>query len=233
MTNAAGGTKSDAVYRRIRADILSAQLVPGQRLKFPDMVAEYGVSVGVLREALNQLVAERLVSVQPNRGFQVVTLSVEDLLELTEARVELESLVLRLSVGKGDTAWEARVIAAHHVLERTPVNADDDRPGRVSSDWSRVHADFHQALLEGCANVRLLATAMQLREEAELYQHWAVSRGGLRPEQFAGEHRQLRDAAVARDGERAADLLRTHLVHTADAVLDGRPTAAAAASAGT
>ena len=232
MAHTTAGTKSDAVYRRIRADILSAKLVPGQRLKFPDMVAEYGVSVGVLREALNQLVAERMVTVQPNRGFQVVTLSVEDLQELTEARVELESLVLRLSVGKGDTAWEARVIAAYHVLERTPVNADDDRPGRVSSDWARVHADFHQALLEGCGNVRLLATAMQLREEAELYQHWAVSLGGLQYEQFAREHRELRDAAVARDSERAADLLRTHLVHTADAVLDGRPNAPVAASAG-
>lgn len=233
MTHTTGGSKSHAVYRRIRADILSAKLVPGQRLKFPDIVDEYGASVGVIREALNQLVAERLVSVQPNRGFQVVTLSVEDLWELTEARVELESLVLRLSVCKGDTAWEARVIGAYHILDRTPVNAEGDEPGRVSSDWARVHADFHQALLEGCGNVRLLAAAMQLREEAELYQHWAVSRGGLRHEQFAREHRELRDAAVARDSERAADLLRAHLVHTADAVFDGRPDAAVAASTGT
>ena len=56
----------------------------------------------------------------PHIGFTVTPLSVEDLTELTQTRMEIEPLVLGHSVEAGDLAWEAQAVAAFHVLERIP-----------------------------------------------------------------------------------------------------------------
>lgn len=209
-----GGTRVDEVHERLRAAVLGGRLLPGQRLKFPELIAAHGVSAGVLREALGRLVTQGLAQVQPHQGFVVTPLSHRDLRELTAARVELEVLVFRRAVEDGDVAWESRVIAAHHVLERTPMRTPDD-PDQLSDEWAVAHADFHRALLEGCTNRRLLEMALALREEAELYRRWSVSLGREPDRDVAGEHRALRDTAVARGPQEAGRLLADHIEHTA------------------
>ncbi|REF00706.1 GntR family transcriptional regulator [Thermomonospora umbrina] len=213
-----GSTRVDAVYDRLRADILGGRMEPGQRLKFSELCERYQTSVGVAREALVRLTGEGLVTTQAHQGFAVTPLSHSDLAELTQARVEIESLVLRLSVQDGDMQWEARAVAAHHVLERTAF-VDTDDPTHPTDEWSAAHAAFHLALLDGCRNNRLLATARALREEAELYRQWSVSFGQEPDRDLAGEHRAMLDAAVARDVDLAARLLRDHIAHTAQLLI--------------
>jgi DNA-binding GntR family transcriptional regulator len=65
----------------------------------------------------------------PHIGFTVTPLSAEALTELTQARLEIEPLVLGLSIEAGDLAWEAQAVAAWHVLERTPLMDADDPCG--------------------------------------------------------------------------------------------------------
>lgn len=210
----AGGTKADEVYARLRSDVLAGRLKPGQRLKFPELVARHSTSTGVLREALSRLVSQGLAQVQPHQGYIVTPLSHRDLRELTAARVELEVLVFRQAVEGGDLSWETKVVAAHHALERTPMT-DAASPGQLSDSWASVHADFHSALLAGCPNRRLLEMALGLREEAELYRRWSVSLGSEPDRDVAGEHRAIRDAAVTRDTRLAGRLLAEHIEHTA------------------
>jgi len=218
MTGSEGSTRADGVYQRLRRDILGGRLVPGERLKFPELSRRYETSVGAAREALTRLVADGFVRTQTHQGFSVTPLSHEDLAELTYARLEIESLVLRLSVRDGDMAWEAAAVAGHHVLARSPFLAQDgaDHP---TDAWSAAHAVFHGALLAGCPNRRLLATAIGLREEAELYLQWSVSFGREPDRDLAGEHRALLDAVVAREADRAAELLRDHIAHTAQLLI--------------
>lgn len=200
-------TRADAVYQRLREDILGGRLVPGQRLKFPELSDRYGTSVGATREALTRLVADGFVQTQAHQGFSVTSLSYEALTELTQARMEIESLVMRLSVLEGDMAWEAQLVAAHHVLEHT------------EDDWFSAHAAFHHALLAGCRNQRLHTIAKALRAEAELYVQWSVQFDPTRD--VDGEHRALLDAAINRDAERAAELIREHIAHTSQLLIDG------------
>jgi DNA-binding GntR family transcriptional regulator len=214
----AGSTRTDDTHQRLRADILAGRLVPGQRLKFPELCDRYGASVGVAREALVRLAGEGLVHTQSHQGYMVTPLSHEDLAELTTARVELESLVLRRSVREGDMHWEANAVAAHHFLERTPLTVTHD-PERLSDEWVTAHAAFHAALLAGCRNHRLLAMAQSLREEAELYRRWSVSLGHEPDRDVAGEHRDILDAATSRNAALAGDLLREHIAHTAQLLI--------------
>lgn len=213
-----GGTRAEQAHQQLRADILGGRLTPGQRLKFPELGQRCQVSVGVIREALARLAAEGLVSTQAHLGYVVTPLSHEHLAELTTARVEIESLVLHRSVEHGDMAWEAAAVAAHHVLERTPMTAPDD-PRQITDAWSKAHEDFHIALLAGCPNRKLLTIACSLRQEAELYRRWSVSLGHEPDRDIAGEHRAILDAALDRDADLAAERLRDHLAHTAQLLI--------------
>ncbi|MFE4755033.1 GntR family transcriptional regulator [Streptomyces mirabilis] len=218
MARTSGGTRTDGVYQLLRADILGGRLEPGQRLKFPDLCVRYDTSVGAGREALTRLAAEGFVVTRPHQGYIVRPLSHEDLADLTQARMEIESLVLRLAVESGDMQWEGAAVAAHHVLHRTALRNPDD-PGHPSDEWSAAHAAFHGALLSGCRNQRLLATARSLRQEAELYLQWSVSFGDEPDRDLAGEHRAILDAVVARDADRAGELIRDHIAHTAQLLI--------------
>ena len=135
-------------------------------------------------------------------------LSIQDIAELTETRIQIESLALRLAVECGDLQWETGILAAHHRLERTPVTRDD---GTVSEDWTIQHRDFHQALLTGCSNRRLESVASSLRDSAELYRrwHWVLTDDHQRD--LAAEHRQLKELALARDADRAIEVLTGHI----------------------
>lgn len=212
-------TRSDAVQALLRADILSGRLAPGERLKFPDLCERYSASVGVTREALARLASQGLVRSQINLGFVVTPLSKGDLSDLTSARMEVEAMAFRRSILDGDVEWEARAVSAHHVLARTPLTDPDD-PGRMSDDWARVHGEFHDSLLSGCGNRRLLAIARSLRQESELYQRWSVSLGNEPHRDLPAEHKGLLDAAVERDVELAVQRLRAHIAHTAELLID-------------
>jgi DNA-binding GntR family transcriptional regulator len=226
---ATGATKADLVFDRLRGDILAGRHHPGERLRYSDLCDRYATSTGVLREALLRLVEQGLVVGEAQHGFRVVPLSTEDLRELTEARYELEALTLRLAVTNGDVNWESRLIAAHHLLIRSPQRAPDD-PDRLSDAWVSAHETFHAALLDGCANQRLKSIAATMRASAELYRRWSVTLGAQSGRDIPGEHAGILDAAVARDTPRAVHLLTAHILRTTNILLtseDETPPAAA------
>ncbi|MDT0307534.1 FCD domain-containing protein [Streptomyces sp. DSM 44917] len=207
-------TRVDEVYAGLRADILAGRLTPGTRLKFAELRGRYSTNVGATREALARLAAEGLVTSAPHQGYRVVSLSHADLADLAEARAGMETQVLRLSVRDGDMAWEAALVAAFHVLERTRLIGPDD-PDRPSDAWNAAHAAFHDALLRGCRNRRLLTMARALRQEGELYRQWSVSLGGRARERATADHRELLEPALARDADLAAERLGAHIRDTA------------------
>lgn len=217
MASERPGTRVERVYAALRNDILAGVHEPGGKLPFAELSPRYNASVGVVREALSRLAAEGLVESTPQLGFRVRSLSVEDLRQLTEARCAIEALVLRQALAHGGVSWEAQVVAAHHQLQNTPQMADDDS-ARISDEWARAHAAFHDALLMGCPNHRLLAIARSLRDSAELYRRWSVPFDPAHRD-IAGEHRAIVDAVLAHDTEAAVAALTNHITYTTDVLL--------------
>ncbi len=212
-------TRTERAYAALRADILAGRFAPGERLPFAALCARYESSMGVLREGLSRLVEQGLVRAEPQQGYRVAPLSRDDLVELTEARVEVETLVLRQAVAHGDLAWESAVIAAHHTLTRTP-QIDGDDPARLSEEWTAAHAAYHSAVLAGCPNGRLRGIAEGLRDSAELYRQWSGPLGHDEARDVAGEHRSILDAVLAREEDTAARALADHIGRTTLVLLD-------------
>lgn len=211
-------TLVEDVHAQLRSDILAGRLPPGSRLKMSETAAELQVSLSVLREALARLAEQSLVVLEPQAGYRVVSLSRDDLLDLTAARVQIEGAALRQSISRGDIAWEAQVIASHHTLRRTPLFTSDD-PDRPNERWIKAHSGFHASMLAGCGSRRLLTIATSLRETAEVYRQWSLPLGGDRQRDVAGEHQAILDATVAREAERAVALYVEHIEHTTEALL--------------
>lgn len=185
---------------------------------FASACAKYGTSSGTLREVLMRLAEQGLVRNEPQQGFSVVPVSVEDLRELTDARCEIESLVVRRAVVEGDVAWEADLVRAHHVMAQTPKYQPED-PHASSEEWALAHATFHNALLDGCQNSRLKAIAKSIRDSAELYRRWSSPMGQGEQRDIDGEHRMILDAALARHPEKASNLIIEHIARTTEIVL--------------
>lgn len=210
-------TLTAVVFDKIREDILEGRLAPGTRLRLNPLAQQHGVSPTVVREVLTRLSEQGLVLSRPLVGFCVVSLSHEDLEDLAETRVEIEGLAVRRSVEKGDLSWESRLVAAHHVLARTPVKTSE---GAIfDREWEAAHADFHRALMTGSGRPRLAAIAISLWDASGLYRRWSQSfdPGRALPE----EHAAILRAALSRDADLAESLLAAHISRTMDALRKG------------
>jgi DNA-binding GntR family transcriptional regulator len=213
-------------YERVRADLLACRLKPGERLRINDLCKRLSVSLGAVREALSRLTSEGLVSAEPQLGFRVAPISVSDLQDLSMVRIEIEGLCLRQAISEGDIAWESRIVAAYHRLSRTPHNAPDD-PMRLNDDFAAAHAEFHQALVSACSSPWLHRIRHILFAQSARYVALSVPLA-RRDRDRNLEHRELMDAVIGRDADRAAELMTAHLNLTTRILLEALSEAPAA-----
>lgn len=199
-------------YRELKHDIIRGRFAPEQKLLMSRLKDDYGVSIGPLREALSQLVADHLVVAISQRGYRVAAMSLAELNDIYDARAQLEGLILRLAIERGDDDWEASVVAAAHRLAKvTDISSPDD----VLDGWDQRHKAFHTAIASGCNSPHLLQMRATLFNQVERYRHlWlqetVMSAQAL--EQKRQEHAELVDVILARDAARASALMRDHLM---------------------
>jgi DNA-binding GntR family transcriptional regulator len=220
MLTASRETKSrtEAVYFRLRADILACRLEPGARLKINELCAALDVSLGAVREALSRLSAEGLVVAEAQKRFQVAPISVADLEDLTQVRIEIETLCLRRAIAARTLDWETGLVASFHRLSRLPVRTPGDER-RLSEDWAQAHADYHLALVAACDSLWLLRVRAMLYAQSERYRRLSAPVTESWRDVNA-EHRNIMEAALAGNARKACALLSTHLLTTKDLVRD-------------
>lgn len=199
-------------YESLKRDIIRGVFAPGEKLLMSALKTRYGLGVGPLREALSQLVAERLVVAISQRGFRVAPMSLSELADIYDARAHLEAMIVGLAIARGDDAWEAQVIARAHTLAKVAQVKDAEE---MLSVWDTRHQAFHAAIAAGCGSQHLLQVRAALFDQAERYRHlWlqqtVFSAAAL--EAKRQEHAQLLEAILQRDGERASSLMREHLL---------------------
>lgn len=209
-----------SVRDRLREDILACRLMPEARLKFGELQERYEASVGTLREALTELLGDGLVLVEPNRGFTVAPVSVEDLLDITELRVDLECKALIASIQNANDEYEARVLGAFHLLSKSEASVKVDRDA-AAPEWTQRHRVFHEALVSACPSRWVLRFRQTLFDQARRYRALSMKRSAT-PGRM-DQHRKLMDAALARDADAACRVAEVHIRDTARNILDGLP----------
>jgi DNA-binding GntR family transcriptional regulator len=208
-------TIADAVFARLRTDIVGGRFEPGEKLRLDRMRALYGAGISPVREALSRLAADGLVVLESQRGFRVRPASVEDLRDIAATRIRLETAALALAIELGDDAWEARVISAHHVLAKLdPTRIEEPRR---REDWERRHREFHAALIAACGSPWLLHFCSLLWDQFDRYRRLA-NFSGQPQRRLAGHHGALVAAVKARKPRTGVRILATHIGETAAGV---------------
>lgn len=201
----------------LRDEIVRARYAPGQKLRIDNLCEELDGSSSAVREALSRLTAEGLVVALPQKGFVVAPVSRQDLIDLTEVRIEIETRCLALSIENGNIDWEGRMTSIRHRF--LSVAGDHKKTGTPEARrWHRLHEQFHDELASACPNRWWLRLRRQLYTQSERYRR--LSGPFARYERdIDNEHRLIADATLARDTETATGLLADHLRTTTDILL--------------
>lgn len=213
-------TQAQLAYNALREDLLSCRLAPGDPVRISDAVSRLGVNLSAVREALSRLDAEGLVISSNQRGLRVAPISIDDLQDLTSVRIDIEINCLKRSLRIGDLGWETNVVAAFHRLSKTATR-DQNEHVATAGPYTLAHDDFHGALVAGCDSVWLLRIRDALYNQWERYRRLAVQLGRLEPD-VDSEHKELFDAALARDDARITKLIANHFNRTSSILLKAK-----------
>ena len=211
------GSLTAEAYARIRAEILSCRLKPGQKLVIQDICDSLEFSLGAVREALSRLTAEGLVEAEPRRGFRVSPVTEGELRDITMVRISIESQCLERSIRNGDLQWESNIIALLFELSR--LNSSVAKPKGLDQSWSDTHKNFHEALVAACDSPWLLRLRETLYSHSERYR-WMSHPLDTKKRNIHAEHEAIANAVVARDVKRTHSLMAEHISRTTQIIID-------------
>jgi len=211
-------TAASAIFAAIRLDILAGKLPPGSRLKIDALCQAYETTLNPVREALNRLTAEGLVDLEDQRGFSVAPVSIEEWREIVRGRCLMEACALREAIRNRTEAWEEGIVLSLYRLSRTPrfIEGTAQTP---NPEWEPRHHAFHNALLTACNSRIVLEFCEDLRERSDRYRHIASISPQAR-QSYVEEHRDIADAVLDGDADKAVELLTAHYRRTLAVVED-------------
>ena len=195
----------------IRERILRGHYAEASPLRQDAIGAELGVSRIPVREALRQLEAEGLVTFNPHRGAVVSTLSLKQIRELYELRADVEADLIRRAVPNmtaEDNARAAEILDAYEAALHA---------GQVGV-WGALNWKFHSTLYAPADRELTMNIVSRLHHQSDRYsrmQLW-LTHGENRARY---EHRAIAAAAKKRDADKAARLMREHILTAGHALV--------------
>jgi DNA-binding GntR family transcriptional regulator len=182
---------TDRVADALRAMLFAGDLTPGEPLREVSLADSFHVARSTVREALQVLAAEGLVTRYPNRGVVVTELTEDDIAEIFDARLLLESAGVRAGATGADLSPVTAALSAY----ATAVRSDD------AVEQTHAHLEFHTSLVALLGNSRLVAGADALTADLRLALA-SVERARRNARSQVADHRRL--VTLMRRGDAAA-----------------------------
>lgn len=213
---------TEKVIAEIKAKIEAGELKAGDKLPTePNMIKEYGVSRTVIREAVASLKADGLA--EPKHGVGVFIRTpptpqnelnlllkhsdkISDTIEALELRTAVEIESAALAATRCSPGQEAEIFDCYYEFENKIKQGENTEKEDFDFHVAIAKATNNQHFVEFLTLVgRKTIPRARLREEAGLPREPEVEQG------LNAEHREILDAIMARDPERARDAMRAHL----------------------
>jgi DNA-binding GntR family transcriptional regulator len=202
---------TETAYRRIKEEILSNRLRPGDPVESERFVRGLNLSRTPVREAVLRLQKEGFIEIRPRMGTFVSHLDLRQIQEMYQVRRTLEGLAARLAAGTVD----ARRLEA---LE-SGLKSLDTGAGADLNVLSAAGGEVHQLILDFCANRVLAEMISSLHDHFRRFRSLSLR---IREKVLAShrEHLDILDALRRGDGETAERLVHAHFDHAARSLLD-------------
>lgn len=203
-------TLTDKVSKMIRQDILTAQLLPGQKLVVAELKNKYNVGASPIREALVQLSWTKYVVLEPQKGCWVAPVCVLELTDLFDSLRLVAAGLLQKAINIGDEMWELNVLTSYHKLSRLKVvNQEHD-----CDEWEERQLQFHIALLEGANSKNMFAFFSDLIQQIKRYRYFALTHGMDTSSEDAEEYEVIMKLVLSKNAEKAAEKYDQYLQRT-------------------
>lgn len=201
-------TLAEKAFISLHRAIVSGELSPGARIPLDELARMLDMSAMPVREAVRRLSSMGLVENVPHKGARIAELSIEDLIEVYEARLVLEPL----AVYRGAMAFtEMDEVVARRALDVMSVGPETLTD--VTEHWS-AHSTFHLGLYEAAGSNWLMRLIRPLWDSSERYRLATPLERGVAARR--DEHEKVLEACVDHAGGLAAGMLYNHLASTAN-----------------
>ena len=200
----AGASATQRIAESITTAIVERRLMPGTKLAEQKIADIFKVSRTLVRQALNQLSRDKLVTLEPARGARVAEPSVEEARQVFETRVLLEGAMVRRAA-TGLSKAQIGELRAHLRDEEAAVRRTD------VSGRTRLLADFHVVLARMLGNEVLAGMLAELVSRSSLIA--LMYQSAHSAEHSFDEHVAIVDALEKGDARAAVRLMEEHLLH--------------------
>lgn len=196
------------LHETLKQEILSGRIAPGTLLSQTDLATRFGVSRIPIRDTLQSLAAERLVTVVPNKGARVIALDRLALQEIFDLRELLEGDLIDKATRLAKPADHADV---DYALRKSEIEAG--RPGWREGDWL-----FHSSIYKLALRARQTAIIRELREACLIHSaHYDELK--TKTPRWLDHHRQIFNAFRKGDARKARQVLATHIRESGEHLL--------------
>ncbi|WP_433680292.1 GntR family transcriptional regulator [Nocardia sp. CA-119907] len=193
----------DKVSRALRAAIIAGEMEPGVVYSAPTLGARFGVSATPVREAMQDLARENLISIVPNKGFRVTEVAEKDLDNITEIRLLLEPPIVR------DVTPLIPVADLPRLRELAAEIVQGAEKGDLV-EYTAADQVFHLTLLGYADNPRLTSLVSDLRDHTRLFGLASLAEKGELVD-VAREHFTIVDIIESRDQDAIERFMRDHI----------------------
>jgi len=198
----------ERVTEVLRHAILDSELKPGQRLVERELIDQLQVSRATIRESLRELSSEGLVTVIPQRGAVVTTMTPSDAVDLYDVRIAIECLLVDRFI---DRATEDQIDGLGAAVAKLREVTAAERPIR---EVLGVKDGFYEQLVDGAASPVIANLLSGLHARVSVLRSNSLSHPG-RPMKAVEELEALVDAIARRDRKAAARRCTTHIRNAA------------------
>lgn len=206
-------TNKLSVYDDIKEQIISEKLQPGQWLIERELCSTYGLSRTPVREVLWKLLADGFLEQEPNRGFVVRRLSLEQIFEIFQTREAIEGMAARLAASRrGDAAFASRLAGIRKELVKVNVEQDVAR----SVELGRK---LHRAIMEAAHNHLMDEIAVRLNNLTALTSNITKKSTAIEKQSLEA-HCRIIDALLEGDEDKSERAMREHLRDTCRQVVE-------------
>jgi DNA-binding GntR family transcriptional regulator len=194
---------TDDLVEWARERIRNGSFAPGQRLIESDIMRETHVSRNKVRDALQRLSTEGLVTIEPFRGASVKSITWEQVRQIYDARTAIEGYAAREFAASDETELKDELLQIQKEMDRWVKRGNHERFGSLNASW-------HETIIDGAGNeyfrqflsrltipiYRLLFTTFYSKERIEIAN---------------ADHRKITAAICDGRAEEAEQLMRNHV----------------------
>ena len=202
-------TLQEVVYQRLLKAIIAGRIPPGEQLVLSKIAAQFRVSPMPVREAFNRLAEARIITLQKKKSAVINTLSREDLTEIQQIRLKLETMAVEQACRSIDNETLDALQGLHQAyLEALRVfNVEE---------VLRLNREFHFTIYSATDMRRLLNIISGLWDQISPYYHILLrKKEHLYTVKHADTHEQLLQALKQRDVKGSKQALRADLLNAA------------------